>query len=109
MQDAWVYLPPAARLETIGAGVEDDSVVPAIPVLQAAVDIFFCGSGLEAHVGVGEVTAELIVLRRKVISFRLALVSNQFGEFVALVHVMRNRAQVVEELAQQIPALFTLH
>ena len=109
VQDAGIDLPSAAGFETVSAGVEKNSVVSAVPVLKAAVDIFFCGSGLEAHVGVGKVIAELVVLRREVVGFGLALLSDQLGELVALMHVMRNRAHVVEELAEQVPAAFALH
>ena len=72
-------------------------------------NVFFCGSGLQAHVSVGKVIANLVVLRREIVGFGFALVSDQLGELVALMHVVRNRAHVVEKLAEQIPALFTLH
>ena len=109
VQDAGIDLPAGAGLQTIGAGVEEDSVVALVPFFQAAADVFFGRAGLQAHVGVGKVVLDLVVLRREVIGFRLALLAHQLGERVALVHVVGNGAHVVEELAEQVPAAFALH
>src|SRR6185369_11779944 len=38
-----------------------------------------------------------------------ALLSDERRELVTLMHVMRDRPEVVEELAQQVPAAFALH
>jgi hypothetical protein len=52
---------------------------------------------------------ELVVLRRKVIRLGLAAAADTRGILVALVHVMRNRPEVVEELAEQVPAAVARH
>src|SRR5277367_3605385 len=109
MQDAGIDLPSCAGFQTVGAGMEEDSVVALVPFFQAAPDIFFGGTRLQAHVGVGEIVLDLVVLRRKVISLRLSLLSDELGEGVALVHVVRDGAHVVKKLAEQIPSVFTLH
>ena len=64
--------------------------------------------GLEAHERVREVVVDLVVLRRKVVGLGLAAAADPLGVLVALVHVMRNRPQVVEELAEQVPAALAL-
>src|SRR5688572_1840731 len=48
---------------------------------------------------VGEVVARVVELRRKVVGLRLALLADQGGLLIVLVHVMGNRPHVVEELA----------
>ncbi len=109
MEDAGVDLPSCAGFETVGAGMEKNSVVALVPFFQAAADICFRGTRLEAHVGVGEIVLDLVVLRRKVIGLGLSLLSDELGEGVALVHVVGDGAHVVKKLAEQIPSLLTLH
>jgi len=58
---------------------------------------------------VWEVVLNLVVLRREVVGFGLAFLAHQRRELLRLVHVVRNRSHVIEELAQQIPSAFTLH
>ena len=57
----------------------------------------------------GKVVLELVVLRRKVIRLGLAAAADSLRVLVALVHVVRNRPHVVEELAEQIPSALALH
>ena len=57
----------------------------------------------------GKLLSSLVVLRRKVVRLGLAAAADPLGVLVALVHVMRNRPHVVEELAEQVPAAFALH
>ena len=109
VQNAGVDLPPGAGLQTIGAGVKEDSVVALVPFFQAAADIFFGRARLQAHVGVGKIVLYLVVLRREVIGFRLSLLPHQLGEGIALVHVVGDGAHVVKKLAQQVPSAFALH
>src|SRR5579859_5296234 len=109
MEDPRVDLPSCAGFETVGTGMEEDSVVALVPFFQAAADVFFGGTRLQAHVGVGEIVLYLVVLRRKVIGFRLSLLSYELGEGVALMHVMGDGAHVVKKFAEQIPSVFTFH
>ncbi len=50
-----------------------------------------------------------IVLPRKIVRFRLAILSDTRGEFLVLVKVMRNRPEIVKELAEQVPAAVALN
>ena len=109
MQDSGVDLPARTRFQTIGTRMKENSVVALVPFFQAAADIFFGCAGLEAHVGVGKIVLYLIVLGRKVIGFRLSLLTHQLGESIALMHVMGNGTHVVKKLAEQIPSAFALH
>src|SRR5450631_281754 len=109
MEDSGVDLPACARFETVGSRVKQNSVVTLVPFFQAVADIILGGAGLQAHIGVGEVVLYLVVLRRKVIGFGLSLLSNEFGESIALMHVVGDGSHVVKKLAKQIPSAFTLH
>ena len=99
MKDAGVDLPTRAWFQTIGSRIKKNSVVALVPFFQAAADIFFGCARLQAHVGVGKIVLYLVVLRRKVISFRFSLLSHQLGEWIALVHVVGDGAHVVKKLA----------
>jgi hypothetical protein len=50
-----------------------------------------------------------VVLRREVIGLGLALLSDASGELVGLMKVMRNGTEVVEELAEKVPAAVLSH
>ena len=65
--------------------------------------------GIQAHERVREIVVLEVVLRREVVSLRLALLPDARGELVVLVQVVRNRTQVVEELAEEVPAAVPLH
>ena len=108
VQDAGIDLPAAAWLQQIGACVKQDAVVALVPALKATLDVCLGGARFKPHVGVRKVVVQLVVLRWKVISLRLALVPDELREGVALVHMVRDGTHVVEELAQQVPAAFAL-
>jgi len=86
-----------------------DAVIALVPALQAATHVLARGAGVEPHERVREIIVLEVVLRRKVIGFGLALLAHARGEFVALVQVMGNRAQVVEKLTEQVPPAVLLH
>ncbi len=50
-----------------------------------------------------------VVLRRKVVGFRLALLPNPSRKLVVLMQVVRNWPQVIEKLAQKVAAAILLH
>ena len=104
VQDAGIDLPAGAGLQPVGPRQEGDAVVALVPVLEAAAHVLLGGARLEAHEGVREVVVGLVVLRREVVRLGLAAAADQLGLRIALVHVMRDRAHVVEELAEQVPA-----
>ena len=104
VQNAGVDLPPAAGLQLVRARVVEDAVVALVPALQAAAHVVARGAGVEAHEGVGKIVVLEVVLRREIVGLGLALLADARGELVVLVHVVRNRAEIVEELAEQVPA-----
>ena len=83
----------------------EDAVVALVPVLQALADLRLGRAGLEAHERVGEVVADVVVLRREVVALGLAFLADQLRLLGALVHVVRDRAHVVEELRVDRPLL----
>jgi hypothetical protein len=76
-----------------------------VPVLQALAQLRLGRARLQAHEGVGEVVVDVVVLRRKVVALGLALLAGQRGMLEALVHVVRDRPHVVEELGVHRPAV----
>src|ERR1700722_9248449 len=109
MQNTRINLPAFARHQPVSAGIGEDAVVSLVPLFQTSPDIGLRGARFEPHVSVWKVVFDLVVLRWKVVCLWLALLPYKLRKFVALVHVVRNRTQVVEELAKQVPSLFALH
>jgi len=66
-------------------------------------------AGLKTHIGVREIVAGEVVLRREVVGLRLALCDRRASHALHLVHVVRDRAHIVEELAQDIEATLRGH
>ena len=82
--------------------------MPLSPLLQSSRHLrswCFGGARLQAHERVAEVVVDVVVLRREVVAFRLALLPGQLGMLLRLMHVVRNRAHVVEELGVDRPPL----
>src|SRR4029434_10595857 len=50
-----------------------------------------------------------VVLRGEVVRLRFAPPANSLRILVALMHVVRNRPELVEELAEEIPAVLSPH
>ncbi len=78
---------------------------PRFQFSRQRADVRLRRARLQAHEGVGEVVERFVVLRREVVGLGLALAAEQLGLFVALVHVVRDGPEVVEELAEKVPAL----
>ena len=105
VQDAGRHQPAGAGLQAIGLAEIEDAVVALVPVVQAADDVVLGRARLQAEEGVGEVVAHGVELRREIVRFRLAFLADLGRLGLALVHVVRDRPQVVEELAVDRPAL----
>ena len=105
MQHVGGNQPAGAGLESIGLGKIEDAVVPLVPALEAAVNVGLGRAGLEPEERVGEVVAGPVELGREIIALGLALAAQLGGLLLVLVHVVRDRPQVVEELAVNRPAL----
>jgi hypothetical protein len=97
--------PAGAALQTVGLGEVDDSVVATVPALQALPHVVLRSARFEPHEGVGKVVVAVVVLRREVVALGLALLPHQLGVVERLVHVVRDRAHVVEELRIHGPLL----
>ena len=97
MQNAGRNKPAGARLETVGAAKVEDAVVSLVPILEALAHLLLGRAGLEAHEGVREIVADVVVLRRKIITLRLAFLPDQLRLLGVLVHVVRDGPHVVEE------------
>ncbi len=109
VQNSRIDLPASAGLELIGAGEIEDAVVAFIPLFETTAEVSLRCPGVQTHEGVGEVVLFEVVLRREVVGFGLAVLAYKRGLLVALVQVVRNGAEVIEELAKQIPAAILLH
>ena len=108
VEDAGTDEPAGAGLQAIGLREVEDAVVALVPILEALADLRLGGAGFEAHEGVGEIVADVVVLRREVVRLGLALLADQLRLCRALVHVVRNRPHVVEELRVDRPLLVFL-
>ena len=97
--------PPGARLEPVGLGQVEDAVVALVPPLQAAAELFLLRPRLEPEESVREVVARPVELGREVVALGLPFPAELGGLLLVLVHVVRDRAQVVEELAVDGPLL----
>ena len=105
MQDARVNQPASSGLEFVGLGEGEDLIVSLIPVGDALANLSLRRAGFEAHERVREIVADVVMLRREVVGLRLAFETEQFGLLGVLVHVVRNRTHVVEELGVDGPLL----
>ena len=100
---------PVPGLQAVGLGEIQNAVVAFVPAFEAAAHVVARGAGFEAHEGVGEMVVGEVVLRREVVGLGLALLSDAGGELVGLMQVMGNGTEVVEELAEQVPAAVLAH
>src|SRR5215471_13591467 len=107
MKDSSVHLPSRSRLKPIRTRVIQNAVIAFVPILQASHDVILRRSRLQSKKRVREIVLHDVVLRREVIRLRLAALADFLSEFIALVHVMRDRTKVVEKLAQDIPSAFS--
>ena len=109
MKDSGVHLPPRAGLQPERARMIENAVVTFVPVFQAADDIVFRRARLESKKCVWKIVLHDVVLRGKVIRLRFAFLADLPGELLALMHVMRNRSEIVEEFAEDVPSAFARH
>ena len=109
VQDSRIDLPSGAGLQSERPGEEKNAVIACRPLLQASPHVASGRARLESHERVRKVVFELVVLRRKIVRLGFTTSADPPGVLVALVHVMRNRPHVVEELAEQVPSALPLH
>lgn len=98
VEDAGIDEPAGAGLEFVGFGELEDFVVALLPVGDAIVDLLSGRAGLEAHEGVGEVVADVVVLGWEVIGLGFSLLADERGLLGVLVEVVGDGAHVIEEL-----------
>src|SRR6185437_11214555 len=109
MQNTRIDLPSRAGLQPISLRMIKDAIVALVPALQAAPDIVARRAGLKTHEGIRKIVVLEIVLRREIVSFRFGIAANAPRRFFALVHVMGNRPEIIEEFAQDVPAAALAH
>src|SRR2546421_11230908 len=109
MENPGIDLPPGAGLQPERAREIQNPVIAAAPLFETGAHVRFRRAGLETHERVRKIVERLVVLRRKVIRLRLAAAADAPGLLLALVHVVRNRAEVVEEFAEDVPPAFASH
>ena len=108
VQDARRHQPARARLEPVGLGVVENSVVAFVPSLKAGAHVLAGRTRFQSEIGMRKIAVGCVLLRRKIVAFRLALTTDKFGQLVTLVQVMHDGAHVVEELAVHRPAMVLL-
>jgi len=97
VEDARADEPAGAGLKAVGLGEVKDAVIALVPVLDALADLSLGGAGFEAEEGVGEVVADVVMLRREVVGLGLPSWPTSFA-CLALWCMWRGWAHVVEEL-----------
>src|SRR5205807_5223410 len=97
VEDARADEPAGAGLEAIRLREIKDAVVALVPILKTLPHLRLRRAGFEAEESVRKIVAHVVVLRRKVVTLRLAFLADQLRLFLALVHMMRDRPHVVEE------------
>src|SRR5438270_5037050 len=100
MQYTGIDLPARARLQLIRAGKIENLVVAFVPALETAPHLIARDARIQTHKCIREIVVLEIILRRKVVCLRLAFLTYAGGEFVILVHVVRNWPELVEKLAK---------
>ena len=108
VEDARIDQPTRTRLKLIGLGELENLVVALVPVRDAFADLRLGRTRLEAHERIWEIIPDVVVLRREVIRFGLTFEPEQLGLLGVLVHVVRDRTHVVEELGVDGPLFIFL-
>ena len=108
MENTRRHQPAGAGLQAVALAVVQDAVVPLVPALQAAADVDLGRAWLQAKEGIGEIVTDRVELRWKIVGLRLALLAHQVRLGVVLMHVMRNRSEIIEELAVDRPTFEAL-
>lgn len=90
--------PTSAGLEAIGARKIEYAIVAFVPIFKATADLTFGRARFEAHECVREIVTNVVVLGWKIVRLGFAFLADEFGLLRVLMHVMRNRAHVIEEL-----------
>jgi hypothetical protein len=108
VEHAGIDEPAGAGFQAVGFREIEDAVVALVPILKALAHLRLGGAGFKAHEGVREVVADVVVLRREVIALGLAFLADELGLLLRLMHVVRNRPHVVEELRVNRPARILL-
>src|SRR5262249_33942176 len=104
MKDAWRDKPTGSRLESVRFAVVQYEVVPLVPALQTIADVFLGGSRLETEKCIRKMVTKIVELWREIIRFWLALLADERGLRIVLVHMMRNGPEIVKKLAIHRPA-----
>ena len=105
VQHAGRNQPAGAALQPVRPRQIENAVVALAPIFEALADLGLRRARLQAHERVGEIVVDVVELRREVVALGLAFLADELGVLEALVHVVRDRAHVVEELRVHGPAV----
>jgi hypothetical protein len=108
VENAGGHVPACAHIQAIGLGQIRDAVVALVPALQTVTHLFPAGAGLESEESVREVGAIIVELGWEEVRLRFLLLANPGSVLRHVVHVMGQRALVVEELGINGPAAVTV-
>lgn len=104
MQYARGHIPASARLQPVGSGNIGNLIIPLGEILQAALDIGFGSSRLQAEKGIWEMSTMIVELRWEIICFRFAPFTDQLSVLVVVVDVVRLGAEIIKEFRIHGPA-----
>jgi len=102
-------IPTRPRLKGVGFGKIQNLVVPAVPGAQALPHLISRCSGLQTEKGVGESSRVVVQLGGEVVRLRLGLLAHPIGVHSHLMHVQRERSEIVKEFGIHGPAAVGIH
>ncbi|GBD35695.1 hypothetical protein HRbin36_00809 [bacterium HR36] len=108
MQNAGGHEPAGARLQAIGFAVIQDAVIAFVPALETSAYVFLSSARFQPEKCIGKIIADTVELRGEIIGFGFTLLADERRLLVILMHVMRDRAEVIEEFAINRPAMILL-
>ena len=107
MQNPRIDLPSRPRLQPIRPRMEQDPVVALVPVRQALTNLLLRRARLQTHECVRKVVLSGCTAAGSSTPPACPL-AGRLCDRIVLVHVVRNGAQIVEKLAQDVPPALAL-
>ena len=98
MQHARWNQPASARLESVGFRQIQQPIFALVPAVKTVNDILLGGAWFQPHECIWKIVPDRVHLGWEVVALGLSFLADFCRLFRVLVHVMRDRAHVVEEL-----------
>ena len=108
MEDSRRNIPARPRFKTVCFGEIRDLVVAFCKVCKALAHLLPCCPRFQSEKGEWKAPSVIVELRRKIVTLRLASLSDEFCMFLPVVDVMGQGTEVVEELRVNRPAAVLL-